>query len=334
MDKVKELMIPEAEFTKTMEEQIEPWAKSEFTEGKLESFDQTKLQYYYNVNPDEKGAVVIVHGFCEFWPKFYEIAYYFYNMGYSVFFMEQRGYGFSDRKVPEMSHVYVESYDEYVSDLKVFMDEIVVPESKTDNYVMFCHSMGGCVGTLFLEDYPKYFKTAVMSSPMHRMTFGKFSLGQASLLATVTKLLGWKNKKAPGQRDFDGINVWERSSSMSKARYDFQFNKRLETPEYQTYAGTYAWVRASLKGTKRCLRNACLVEIPVLLCEAGLDTMVDNEGHKVFVSESANTTYKLFPDSKHEIFNALDEIRDDYFEVVFSYLDEVLNADTENDSKE
>lgn len=320
-EKINSLMIQEVDFRKTMEEKVEPWVKAEFTTGKFESYDGTKIAYYYNVNPEEKATVVIVHGFGEFFPKFYEMAYYFYHMGYSVFFLEHRGYGYSDRAVPEYDHIYVKSYDEYVLDLKEYMDQIVMKESKTKKCYLFSHSMGGCISSLFLEEYQNYFEKAVLSSPLHKMDFGGFKEWQVKMLAGFSKILGWNNKIIPGQREFDGINVWEKSSSVSKARYDYQFDKRLEIKEYQTYGGTYAWVRATLKATDKCLENASKIEIPLLLCEAGKDTLVDNLGHEMFVKQAKNVQYEKFPESKHEIFNGADDVRDDYFERVFAFLD-------------
>jgi len=38
----------------------------------------------------------MVHGFCEFFGKFHETAYTFYEQGYSVFFVELRGHGYSE----------------------------------------------------------------------------------------------------------------------------------------------------------------------------------------------------------------------------------------------
>ncbi len=323
-DDLSPLMIPEEDFREFTEKQIEPWIEKEFITGKFESFDSTKIAYYYAVNPDEKASVVMSHGYCEFFPKYYELAYIFYNMGYSVFFVEHRGYGFSDRVVPELDHVYVKSYDQYVEDFREYMDQIVKKQSKTKTYVLFAHSMGGCIASLFLEKYHDYFKCAVLSSPMHKMVLGSFKPWQVELISGIMKLTGNERKIVPGQREFDGINVWEKSSSLSKARYDYQFDKRLSVPEYTTYAGTYAWTRASLHGSKKCLKDASNVTTPILLCEAGKDALVDNEGHRIFVERTGTTTYKIYPESKHELFNATPDIRNEYFEDVFNYIDKML----------
>ncbi|MBQ9391662.1 MAG: alpha/beta hydrolase [Lachnospiraceae bacterium] len=318
------LMIKEDDFRGVVESTIEPWVEKEFVKGHFTSFDNTKLAYYYIVNPKEKASVVMCHGYCEFFPKYYELAYIFYNMGYSVFFVEHRGYGFSERAVPELDYVYVRDYDDYVEDFHEYMKQIVTKESKSKQYVLFAHSMGGCISTLFMEKYLNYFKCAILSSPMHEMKLGKFKPWQVELISGICGVFGQDKKLASGQKRFDGVNVWEKSSSMSKARYDYQFDKRLSVPEYTTYGGTFAWAKASVRASKKCLRNAAVIETPILLLEAGNDRLVDNEGHRKFVDMTHNTTYKIFPESKHELFNATQDIREEYFEEIFNYLDEIL----------
>lgn len=323
---IKSLMITEDNFTHVMHKTIEPWVDSEFTKGHFMSYDGASIAYYYIINPDEKASIVISHGFCEFFPKYYELAYIFYNMGYSVFFIEHRGHGMSHRDALDIDLVHIDSYSQYVEDLHEFVEHIVIPESKSKKYVLFAHSMGGCIATLFLEKYGDFFRCAILSSPMHKMILGRFKPWQVIAVGRALKVVGRDNKLASGQKRFDGVNIWQQSSSMSKARYDFQFDKRLNIEEYTTYGSSFAWARESLKATEKCLKDASDIKTPILLCEAGLDTLVDNEGHRIFVDKTDNTTYKIFPKSKHEIFNATDDIREEYYKTVFSYIEEHITV--------
>ena len=84
----------------------------------------------------------------------------------------------------------------------------------------------------------------------------------------------WDLKYVPGQKGFDHVYVFETSSSTSEPRYAYIFNQREQVPQYTSYGGTYAWTRASIKATKQIARDAGKVQIPVLLCQAGRDTMV------------------------------------------------------------
>ena len=66
----------------------------------------------------------MVHGFCEFFGKYHEVAYRLYQEGYSVFFIELRGHGKSDREFDhEDQRVHIESFDRYAEDVDSFMNK-------------------------------------------------------------------------------------------------------------------------------------------------------------------------------------------------------------------
>jgi lysophospholipase len=125
-------MIPfdEEGFKNAVETTLKPWLAETVTGGKFTSFDGARIQYYRALNPNAKAVIVMVHGFCEFFGKFHEPAYNFWENGYSVYFIEQRGHGGSDRSVKEYDHVDVSDFSEYVEDLKTFLDKVVLPQTQ------------------------------------------------------------------------------------------------------------------------------------------------------------------------------------------------------------
>ena len=318
----KKFPIMEVDFDDRLQNEILPWVEKTLKDDYFYSEEGVRMHYYHAVHPQERAAIVISHGFCEFAQKFFEIMYYFYEMGYSVFFVEHRGHGFSQRFVEEYDRVYVKSYDEYVSDFHAFMEQIVTKESVTKEYILFAHSMGGTVGTLYMEEHPEYFKKAVLSAPMMEMNFRGFPMWQVRLLMVVSKVLRWDLKYVPGQHGFDNINRHETSSSASKARYDYQFKCRQTVPQYTTYGGTYAWTRASIKAIKKLHKNVDKIQVPVLLFQAGLDGMVSPGGQNAFAENTKNTKFVRFDQSKHEVFNATDEIIAKYYPMIFEFLEE------------
>jgi lysophospholipase len=303
-----------------MEGLVLPWAESTLQEGYFTGSDGMKIHYHYAVHPQEQAAIVISHGFCEFVCKYYEIMYYFYQMGYSVFFLEYRGHGFSQRYVEELDKVHVRDYQEYVEDLHDFMECVVVEKSLTKTYVLFAHSMGGCVATLFLEQYPHYFKKAVLSAPLLQMNFRKVPDWQVSLLMVWCKIAHWDLRYAPGQKGFDNVYVFDTSSCTSEARYAYIFSQRQQEPHYTSYGGTYGWVRASVKAIRRAHKEEAKIRIPILLFQAGLDGMVKPEGQEAFVRETGQTELVRYENSKHEIFNATADVRQDYYKRIFEFL--------------
>ena len=89
----------DSDFMEVMKTQNKAWRDKYVTQGKYQSFDDIEINYYYAIPDSAKRAIVLVHGFCEFWGKFHEYAWYLYKAGYAVFFMEQRGHGYSGGKL-------------------------------------------------------------------------------------------------------------------------------------------------------------------------------------------------------------------------------------------
>ena len=141
MKLIEDIIIKEEDFTATMEGKILPFLNENFKEGYISSTDGLKLHYQFLVNPNEKAAIVISHGYCEFISKYAESIYYFYEMGYSVFMMEHRGHGFSGRLVEGFSKVHVRRFEDYVSDFNLFIENVVIPESLTEKLYLFAHSI-------------------------------------------------------------------------------------------------------------------------------------------------------------------------------------------------
>lgn len=315
----------ENDFREKINKVAEEWVPT-LEEGYVETADNVKIHYYAGINPDAKATVVISHGFCEFFPKYYEMAWNIYRAGYSIFFCEHRGHAYSSKvELDDVAKVYVKSYDDYVSDFHVFVEKIVKTKKNTEKLVLLAHSMGGCIGTLYLEEYPNDFDMAVLSSPMIRMLFKGYPAWVTHLVMAVTKVLPWDKKYVPGQGTFNPGDWFERSSMKSKARFWFVQDMRSAFDEYKTFGGTYAWTRASLKATKKVEKKLDSIKIPVLMLEAGKDTMVDNEGHRLFETLVPQTETVIFPNSKHEIFNSVDDDREGYYLSIFEWLGKKLN---------
>lgn len=296
-----------------------------FEEGYLETTPGVKIHYYLGINPDAKASIVISHGFCEFFPKYYEIAWNLFRAGYSVFFCEHRGHGFSSREdLDDVSKVYVKSFDDYVSDFHTFVEKVVKHRMNTEKLILLAHSMGGCIGTLVLEAYPNDFDGAVLSSPMIKMAIKGHTLWFTKLVLNITKFLPWDKKYAPGQRAFNPGDWFSASSMSSKARFWYVQHMREAHDEYKTFGGTYGWTRAAVKATEKVTKKLGSIKIPVLMLEAGKDTMVDNEGHRQFEQLVPQTETVIFPDSKHEIFNSTDENRQGFYVAIFEWLERVL----------
>lgn len=316
------MIIGEEDFPQALQQKIQPWIEECLQEEYIYSADKTRLHCHYALHPKERGAVVISHGFCEFVSKYHELMYYFYRMEYSVFFVEYRGHGFSQRYVDELDRVYVRDYQEYVEDLDALVRQIVMKKSSSQHYYLFAHSMGGCIAGLYLEQHPDVFSRAILSSPLLQMNFKDVPEWAVSLLVLWSRIAHWDLRYVPGQKGFDNVYVYATSSALSEMRYQYVFSQRQKEPHYTSYGGTYAWTRASIKAIRQVQKNAKKIKIPVLLFQAGMDTMVKPEGQNRFAQKTPNTCLVRFDDSKHEIFNALEDVRKEYYRKIFYFFAE------------
>ena len=226
--------------------------------------------------------------------------YYFLQNGYSVYVPEHRGHGYSDRIVVDGEKVHVEDYEQYVQDLHFFVKNVV----------------------------ELTFDAAILSAPMLGMNTGKYPKWLAKVTADFFCAIGKGTKYAAGQSGFSDKPSFETSSCVSRERYLYIYNMRLRNINYQTYGGTYAWVKAGFKVIRklRKRKNINSIKIPLIIFEAEKDDMVDNCGIEKFAKKAKTAQLVRMKDSKHEIFNAGEAVRDSYYRQIFLFLNHVYTA--------
>lgn len=313
--------IYEKNYKEVMRKKVEPYLKENLECGYLAGKSDLKLYYEKFIVKNAKASIVICHGFGECTEKYYELIYYSMIKGYSVFIIQHRGHGKSQRLGIDESQINVENFNYYVEDFKKFLDEIVIPNSKNKELFLFAHSMGGGIGTVFLEKYTKYFKAAVLSSPMHEINTGKFSNKSADIISRLMKSLGMKNRYVPGQKPYIEKGAFEGSATSSRVRYEYLHEKIRNNKSYQSGGSSVLWYLESSKATKNLVKreNASKVIIPVLLLQTEYDTYVRPEAQNKFAEYAANCQIIRVKGSKHESYFEKDEIAFKVFEKIFAF---------------
>lgn len=311
--------LQEEHFRQQMAHTVEPYLKKYRRCGRFASFDGTQVFYCTYVRNHAKGSIVISHGFSEFEEKYHEVIFYFLQAGYSVFILEHRGHGRSQRMLSNSEKVYVESFAQYVRDLRMFVNKIVKPYQ--NEMILFAHSMGGAVGALYLERYPGDFQKAVLSAPMVQMKVSGLPYPVAMAIARICAGCGFKKAYAAGQHGFIKKPDFEHSSCLSMERYLYAHRFRLQKKRCRTSGATYAWVRAAGNAAVylQAEENIKKIDIPVLVCAAGKDHMVDTDEICRFAGKLKHARLVWFLDAKHEIFYAKERTRLQFFDEVLSF---------------
>lgn len=318
------LPLAEENYAEVMQTEVEPALKAIRKESYMSFTGGRKLHYEYYLCPDAKGSIVISHGFTESAEKFREMDYYFLQAGYNVFALDHRGHGFSSREVDDMRVAHVERFSDYVGDFNAYVENIVRPKSGDLPLYLFSHSMGGAVAALYIQEYPDVFEKAILSSPMISPKTAGFPHWVTRAMAGTFIVIGKRKQLVFTEKGFDPDKTYERSNDTSEARFQYYYDKRKNTPEYQTDGASYNWVNESLKIIPKMLdpQRCANVKTKVLLFQPAIDDVVEMEPQVEFVSKVPGAKLVKIPASKHEIYLSVNEAMVPYLQAIFAFLAE------------
>lgn len=274
----------------------------------------------------EKGAIVIVSGRTETYLKYKELIFDLWNNGYSVYIHDHRGQGMSERE-PEVAQTpqrgHVQKFSLFVSDLRTFAQQQAIP-GKHDNYFLLAHSMGGAIASLHLEEDAANalpFRAVAMSSPMHEITgFVGLSADRVTCRVARDKV---KDEKAAEYilrgGDYSPKEFEKNEYTLSPVRYDRLLGMNKTFPLVELGSPTHGWLANACDAAELARNDAAKIRVPLLLFEAGADSIVHSEGHKTFCDKLKTTQPAgcggsnggpiVIPGAKHELFIAPDNER-------------------------
>jgi len=272
-----------------------------------------------------KGTVLIVHGFTENAFKFSELIYSLLQNGFTVVAYDQRGHGRSgrDEKVKaDPSLVHVDDFDEYVRDMRIVCDRIMrdAPMPR----MLFCHSMGGAVSALFMEDDPAFFSRAALCAPMIAPAHANVPLWATKAICGAAGMLGKRKKRIFISKPYAGPESFASSCATGKARFDWYEAERGKEPLFRTNGASYGWLRESLNVTKKILRPGAVEKIglPVRIWSGDKDDIVLPDPQIAFTGRLPNGDRRVVPGAKHEIYRSQDEILFPWWHEVLTFLNE------------
>ncbi|EDT70129.1 alpha/beta hydrolase [Clostridium perfringens] len=294
--------------------------------GTFKGENFANIYYEKYIVEESNKAIVICHGFSECIEKYHEIIYYFLNEGFSIYIMEHRGHGRSGCLSKSCNtQVEVESFDYYVKDLKTFLNEVVLKDKRfNNNLYLFAHSMGGAIGTIFLENNHGYFKKVILNSPMFRINTREYSHIKCKLIAKFLILIGKGESFIFGQKPFEEEENLEASGTSDKLRHGLYHKFLLENTILRRGGGSIHWYKEAARATDYLMkkRNIERIDTPILLFKSEFDSYVDTKFHDDFKKVAKDCELIEVKGSKHEGFFENDEILYDYLDKIFKFLEE------------
>ena len=312
-------LINEKNYIKAMTDEVEVFLGSKRTGGKFTSFDGAEISFEEYLHPDEKAAVIVIHGFTESAEKMREVSYYFYNEGYSVYALDLRDHGKSFRTSDNAGRVDTDDFHKYSADIECLVEKVIRAESKKRDICVFSHSLGSTAALLYMIKNPESISKAVLSSPMICGNMG-MPVAVAGTVAKVLSSLGGKKIPAPGRCVFNPDLPFEKSDATSPERFSYYQEKRKADKLLQTNGPSFGWVKASVDARDEILSSADKIKTKLFVIKPEEDKQLLMSYTDKFIEKTGARSVTI-ENSKHEIFMSKNEVLEKYYKKIFEFLD-------------
>ena len=284
-----------------------------YKKGFFKTSDKYKIYYVIAKVKNEKASIVISSGRTEAAIKYKELIYDLNQNGYSVYIMDHRGQGFSDREYTQDTQLgYISDFNHYIEDLKTFV-ELHVKIDKPRELFLLAHSMGGAIASLYIEKYVNDFDAIAMTSPMHSV-----NMITPLLNPLICKVFEHENMEKIryvfGQSSYDKSDKSFKKNILthSEIRYERMINAYEKYPKAKLGGVSPQWVKEACIYSKQSIDNAKRIKKDILLLSAEEDKIVDISAQKEFCENvGSNCTFIPIKESYHEILIEKDSIREE-----------------------
>lgn len=308
----------EKQLSKTFADTITPFWQNTVVQSSFNADDGIRINYCYCICPDAKATVVLSPGRTESYMKYHEFIYDMYQNGFSVFAIDHRGQGLSGRIIDHPQKGYVDDFQHYVDDFHYFYHYVIVKHANGP-MCMVAHSMGGAIGTLYMEQNPDDFVAAAMSAPLFGFRPGPLPLTVAKWV--IRSLIGVKSifRRSKdyfwGQMDYVPVPFEDNQLTHCRPRYE-QFRKQYsEVADLRLGGITFHWLSTSLRAMETLFNNISKYKTPMLLIQSCDDEIVNQSEQNRFYKRlkrlgNCPDVKKLeLHGSKHEVFFETDLMR-------------------------
>jgi lysophospholipase len=301
----------ETDLAQRYTKQIVPFFEAGVAAG-FKGVGQVDVRYHaFPVSP-ERGAIVLLPGRAEPVRKYAEVIVDLTSQGYSVFAIDHRGQGESQRLTSDRQLGYVEYFQDYVDDLHQFVQTIVRP-AEHPNLFLLGEAMGGGIAVLYLDEHPTVFDAVTLVAPLIDLASGlPESFAWTWSAGSCSRSDG--KSFAPGQSKFDAAARFEDSDNdltRSKVRFDLYHDMLRARPELQLGGASDRWMCEAVAATSLMQTVGIYSRVRTLMFQAGHDEVANPDGQNGYCRDAAACQKVVLKDAYHEILHDRDAIKND-----------------------
>lgn len=272
--------------------------------------DGVNIAYAMVLHPNNQRAIVISNGRVESYIKYQELIFDLYQQGFSVYALDHRGQGLSDRLTHNPHQGYVNKFTDYTADLSQFIDQIVLKQQHNELF-MIAHSMGCTIANDYLHKNPQTFTAAVFSAPMFgiKLPFPKKVVSWLANKLDVSHLEEGKvrTKFVLGGTHYQSISFKRNQLTHSQYRYQQYRDMFNKTTKVQLGSPTNHWLLEAMAAAEKSINYAKYSKTPILILQAEKDNIVSNKAQNQALSVNCHKV--VIEGASHEVFIETDTMR-------------------------
>lgn len=273
-----------------------------------------------------RGSVFLFPGRTEYIELFGRTIRNLTALGYSVFVIDWRGHGLSDRLTDDPKSVHVEQFTDYQMDVAAMVasaNELDLPKP----WFLLGNSMGGCIGLrAVLEGMPV--AACAFTAPMWGINMSLTQRIAAWPVAWASQKCGMGHYYCPGytEQNYALSNPFLGNRITNDPdMYDYWVHQAKGAPELQLGGPSMQWLFQSLKEC-RDLSKMKSPEVPSIAFLGDQDLVVDGRSiHTRMRNWSCGKT-ELVQNAKHNLLMEISNVRSG----VLSELDILFKATSDN----
>lgn len=295
--------IDEQNFDRDWNDRVAPWLAERSVEGELAGTGGVTLRYLSLERPEPRAALLILGGHSESFRKYAELMYDLRDLDVSIYALDPRGQGSSERLLADRDKSHVEHWQDYVADLALFVDTVVRPRTSAP-LIALGHSLGGGIVAAYLEQRPAVMDSAILSGPLVRHKAG----GLVMAFLAVADVFGGTGY-VPGGGPFAEVPFASNKETHSPARHARKLRDYADHPEIRLGYPTVHWMNETSRMAEAVLAGAGRITVPLLVLQASQDEYVDAQALESFAAKVPGARRVLVEGARHEMLIETDGIR-------------------------
>lgn len=283
----------------------------DFKAGYFAGFDGRQLRYalFRSTGQTAKGTIVLLQGRNECIEKYFETIKDLTKAGFWVATFDWRGQGGSERILKDKKRGYVKKFKDYEKDLKIFLEQIVLPDARMPFFAL-AHSMGGLILLSAAPSIANRIDRIVLSGPFIGVRLKGLKKHLSTLVMKVSGLLGFGQLPIPGRNTDD--NIRQNILTSDLGRYGRNQDIFASYPEFETGPPTIRWFSLMTSAMERINNQAYLetINIPTIILAGTDDGIVPYHAFEDISTKFRAGQMIPFDGARHELLHEVDIYRE------------------------